>query len=642
MSKKNSQKKPNKKTNKIGETKKKQKGLLRIGDQWSAISIIALSQSQPLKALAEFIENSIDAGAKNIVITRGKDGGEYYLKIADDGQGVPRDENGVPNFKYVATHIGDSIKRQMKAKGAKGIQGEFGIGLLSFWTVGECLRMSSSGADGKVYVMKMQKSKASYELDTRRSLLAMPGTELVIQPLFPGTRGVGGEKINAYLAAELRNRILQTAVRIQIIDRVSRSEWIVDPPKFTGVRLELPAVVASPAGPIHLELYYNPDNGTSAIGLYRLGTRVVESLAQIDEFKDGPWVHPSFQGLVDVSFLNLTPGTRLGMQHDNYYMMFIEELKLLEPKLQAFLDGEKKRSEEKASQETTQRLRRAFKTAFTQLPPEEYQWFDIEGRTSASTPTGDKGKNSGATSTSPDSPPLDQPGLTAGGETNDGTSDTPSASDDSKQMAFFDYPGPLFSVKISPANSTLKLGKIKKLAAICKDRKNKTVTDGLRFQWTIAEGPGELKNADQAWAEFHTGQDPSLTQIKLTVIQHENSREAEAWITVTDQMIAEESVDSENSQDKSSSKKSKGLPEYTLQSERGKLWRSRFDESRNLIVINSGHRDYVYCEKSASLKLRYLTRIFTKEILLHNFQGISGADLADRMIELLMRVEESF
>ena len=37
------------------------KGKLRIGDDWNAIRIIALSQSNPLKAIAELVENSIDA-----------------------------------------------------------------------------------------------------------------------------------------------------------------------------------------------------------------------------------------------------------------------------------------------------------------------------------------------------------------------------------------------------------------------------------------------------------------------------------------------------------------------------------------------------------------------------------------------------
>ena len=106
-------------------------GKLRIGDDWNAIRIIALSQSNPLKAIAEFVENSIDARAKTITITRGKEHHAHYLSIKDDGDGVPRGADGLPDFKYVATHICDSIKRCLKFDGnGTGLQGEFGIGLL--------------------------------------------------------------------------------------------------------------------------------------------------------------------------------------------------------------------------------------------------------------------------------------------------------------------------------------------------------------------------------------------------------------------------------------------------------------------------------------------------------------------------------
>jgi hypothetical protein len=60
-------------------------GKMRIGDNWNVITIIALSQSNPSKAIAEFVENSIDARAQTITIIRGKQRGEAYLKIVDDG-----------------------------------------------------------------------------------------------------------------------------------------------------------------------------------------------------------------------------------------------------------------------------------------------------------------------------------------------------------------------------------------------------------------------------------------------------------------------------------------------------------------------------------------------------------------------------
>jgi hypothetical protein len=51
------------------EKPSEERGKLRIGDDWNAITIIALSQSSPLKAIAELVENSIDAKARNVTIT---------------------------------------------------------------------------------------------------------------------------------------------------------------------------------------------------------------------------------------------------------------------------------------------------------------------------------------------------------------------------------------------------------------------------------------------------------------------------------------------------------------------------------------------------------------------------------------------
>jgi signal transduction histidine kinase len=71
-----------------------QRGKLRIGNDWNAITIIALSQSNPLKAIAELVENSIDARAAKITIVRGRSDGRHYLEVRDNGQGIPRDASG--------------------------------------------------------------------------------------------------------------------------------------------------------------------------------------------------------------------------------------------------------------------------------------------------------------------------------------------------------------------------------------------------------------------------------------------------------------------------------------------------------------------------------------------------------------------
>lgn len=59
-----------------------------------------------------------------------------------------------------------------------------------------------------------------------------------------------------------------------------------------------------------------------------------------------------------------------------------------------------------------------------------------------------------------------------------------------------------------------------------------------------------------------------------------------------------------------------------------------------MITINSGHRDYVYATKQTSRKMRYICRLFGKDLVLHNFPGIEADELLERMVELLNYTEE--
>lgn len=85
----------------------------------------------------------------------------------------------------------------------------------------------------------------------------------------------------------------------------------------------------------------------------------------------------------------------------------------------------------------------------------------------------------------------------------------------------------------------------------------------------------------------------------------------------------------------------KGLPGYTLESFSGQSWRSRYDEKRNLIVINNSHRDFVYATKQKSRKLRYICRLFAKELIYFNFPGKPADQLLERMAELLLYIEDN-
>ena len=320
----------------------KTSGSLRIGNAWNAITIIALSQNSPLKAIAEFVENSIDAKAKHVTIIRGKKQGQYYLKVIDDG-------DGIADFGYVATHIGDSIKRKLKEKGAEGIQGEFGIGLLSFWTVGDTLTITSTPEGGETKRLSLVKNNPGYNIAPVRSLIERKGTELHIQPLLSGIRQLTGEKIQNYLASELRDRISRSGITIRILDKSRRKDLIVEPRKFDGRLLHRLPTVQNPFGEIYYEIYICSPSAENSIGLYKQGTRVLESIAKLDQFNRSPWNSGYLEGIIDVSFLQLTPGTRDGVVLDDRYQSFVSSIEPVGDELNVIVEAEKSAEEEVAS-----------------------------------------------------------------------------------------------------------------------------------------------------------------------------------------------------------------------------------------------------------------------------------------------------
>ena len=112
--------------NRKTEHSSRARGKLKIGDDWNAITIIALSQTSPLKAIAELVENSIDAKARTVTITRGREHRRHFLSIRDDGEGVPRDNAGRPDFRYVVTHVVIPSSAGSRPKGPRAYRASSG------------------------------------------------------------------------------------------------------------------------------------------------------------------------------------------------------------------------------------------------------------------------------------------------------------------------------------------------------------------------------------------------------------------------------------------------------------------------------------------------------------------------------------
>jgi hypothetical protein len=124
---------------------------------------------------------------------------------------------------------------------------------------------------------------------------------------------------------------------------------------------------------------------------------------------------------------------------------------------------------------------------------------------------------------------------------------------------------------------------------------------------------------------------PGLARLRVTITQREVTATAEALITVTDSLVSAIAPAVVNT---------RGLPGYIFERAAGELWRCRFDAERNIIVVNSGHRDFVFATRNRALQLRYLVRLYVKELVLKNFAGLPADQLLERMIELSQYAEE--
>ena len=67
--------------------------------------------------------------------------------------------------------------------------------------------MISTGSDQRAYQMVMRKGDPSFAVTPKRALFHDGGTEVRIAPLLEGIRSLSGEKMQWYLASELRDRI---------------------------------------------------------------------------------------------------------------------------------------------------------------------------------------------------------------------------------------------------------------------------------------------------------------------------------------------------------------------------------------------------------------------------------------------------
>src|SRR5258706_8851468 len=139
---------------------------LKPADPFDLIRWLARTQNDPRKAVAELVQNSIDARARTVRIERKRIQGKPALVIRDDGEGVLPAMQREEALRYLATNVGHSHKLGLSAveRHARVIAGQYGVGLLGFWAIGRRMELRSRVAGSDLYVLSLEEDRPTAKL----------------------------------------------------------------------------------------------------------------------------------------------------------------------------------------------------------------------------------------------------------------------------------------------------------------------------------------------------------------------------------------------------------------------------------------------------------------------------------------------
>lgn len=569
------------------------RGMLKARDPFELIRWLAYSQPDPRKALAELVQNSLDAGAATVRVTRLREDGAACLRIFDDGGGVIPEMERRDALQYVATHIGHSRKRHLSPQERLSLmtQGQYGIGLLGFWSLGERLEMRSAVPGHRPHRLVLYRDKPGYVIEPLREHLPLGDrwTEVVVFDLDEAAIGAtAGKRVADYLAAELRGQLLARDVAVSVEDRLARGGagkvLPVTPAPLLGRPIAGIAAVEVPEfGEAKLDVGLWDGGADDALGIavYCAGTRVADGFHELKALAldRAPWTDPRLTGTIDYPRFTVPPGSREGVLPDDAALAFARALKQVEgPILDALAEHESAQAE-RAERVLLSDLRGAFEEVARKRPG--LALLPIAARAST-----------------PDAAPV---GATEGGDFAQGGGGTGRRSHERQRGLL--PPGPLTEVVLSPDPIALPRGGRIDVSVSARDAMGHEVDGAVSMRWS-AEGTFAtvVPIDDGACAATLTAGDDAGRGVLRATARCEG-REASAVVEyeILANVIARDPR--------------AGIPDPTWVDEPEALWRSRLADGR--FEINAAHPDFRAADAPAA-KLRYLSLLLAKEIALRN------------------------
>jgi len=613
-------------------------GKVKPADPFELIRWLAHCQQDPRKAVAELVQNSLDAGAQRIDVVRRREKGQFVLQITDDGSGVipelPRDEA----LAWIATHVGHSRKRNLTPEQRRELmtQGQFGIGILGFWCLGEHLMMTSAVGGEPAVELHLWAEEPNYRVARSRGRLAFTtGTEVTVRNLHEHVgRTLTARKLNDYLALELRGQLLERGVQVLVHDRVARGPaqkvWQVKPLQFPGPRLPVASELPVPGHrPARLELHLNADSETPLrVALAAGGTVVLDDVVELapDLLGGGPFASGRLCGVIDFPDIEPSPGSRRGVATGTARDALLDALLLLTRQVEELLAQEQQRRHEEVEQRQIRQLRRAFVAVRRQAP--ELAFFDVAARLGAGGAPGSGADGGAAESTA--APPVAGQALSPapiapaepGGDAGEPGAESPEPAEEAErtQPGLFP-PGPLSALLVRPPQTRVEVLGQRRLRAVPQDADGRPVALDLPVTWSV-EGGGRVEplGADGRLAVYSA---PDATgEAVVTARATDGARivEGTARVRIVEQIGADTGP-------------ALGFPPPEFVDEPAGDWRSRVHDGR--WQVNRAHPDFQTASASERLQLRYLATLLAKELVVRTFPQPQIARPLEQLVRLV-------
>ncbi len=573
-------------------------GKLKPANPFDLIRLLARSQHDPRKAVAELVQNSLDADARHVQITRHRTRGTKLLSIRDDGQGVLPELSRREALTYIATHIGHSRKRDLSVEDRYRLflQGKYGIGLLGFWCVGHGMEIRTKVGDEPALVLRLAEDSPRYEIFKDRRELELSGvwTEVVVRDLHDtASRQLTGRRLADYLAEELRGQLLEREVDLRVVDRLARGradrEFPVVPPRFKGIPIEQPTRLRVPGyRPARVQLHYLPDDDDPCrVALFSGGTLVVEDLSQLPGLDHSPWTAGKLVGMVDFAALDAAPGTRRGVVPNAAARAFASAMPRLERQLVAILASFEQERHREREASLAKQLRRIFSDFGRRMPL-------LTAQSSA-------GGSAVATERKTDAAP-------------------------SNQSELF-LPGPLHSLEILPRDPLAEVHQAHELTAVARDLSGRRLSEGIELEWSLGSGSSLAlirPGLGRCSARFEARASAGLVEVLLRGVGVDGGRaEASTTVEICDDLPA--------------LRADLVVPDPSPVRAPDEPWRSRMTGGR--WEYNAAHPDYLAVADDDRRRLRYIAALLAKEVVLRGHPRAEIEGILERMLQVIAWVE---